>query len=144
MGASGLAVQAGGGPRGDAPLHTLEPLAWHWSHWPGRLVNRGGECLHRCWEGWVRLVRLRASLLLQVTGLTSVGREEVAVALVLEERALGQIQHLPEIRFKDNHFTEMCSGSEAGSYLRLIDSCITQLKAQGPSRTCNESKEEEN
>ena len=29
------------------------------------------------------------------------------------------------------------------AYLRLIDSCITQLKAQGPSRTCNESKEEE-
>jgi len=26
--------------------------------------------------------------------------------------------------------------------LRLIDSGITQLKAQGPSRTCNESKEE--
>ena len=37
----------------------------------------------------------------------------------------------------------MCSGSEAGSYLRLIDSFITQLKAQGPSRTCNESEEEE-
>ena len=36
-----------------------------------------------------------------------------------------------------------CSGSEAGSYLRLIDSCITQLKAQGPARTCHESKEEE-
>ena len=33
--------------------------------------------------------------------------------------------------------------TEAGSYLRLIDSCITQLKAHGPSRTCNESKEEE-
>jgi len=30
-----------------------------------------------------------------------------------------------------------------GSYLRRIDSCITQIKAQGPSRTCNESKEEE-
>ena len=30
-----------------------------------------------------------------------------------------------------------------GSYLRLIDSCITQLKAQEPSRTCNESKEED-
>jgi len=27
-------------------------------------------------------------------------------------------------------------------YLRLIHSCITQLKSQGPSRTCNESKEE--
>ena len=43
----------------------------------------------------------------------------------------------------DEHFTEICSGSEAGSYLSLIDSCITQLKAQGPSRTCNERKEEE-
>jgi len=29
------------------------------------------------------------------------------------------------------------------SCLRLMDSCITQLKAQGPSRTCNERKEEE-
>ena len=27
--------------------------------------------------------------------------------------------------------------------LRFIDSCITQLGAQGPSRTCNESKDEE-
>ena len=33
--------------------------------------------------------------------------------------------------------------TEAGSYLRLIDSGITRLKAQGPSRACNESKEEE-
>ena len=31
----------------------------------------------------------------------------------------------------------------SSSYLRLIDSCITQLKAQGPARTCNESKAEE-
>jgi len=37
----------------------------------------------------------------------------------------------------------MCCGIEAGSYLRLIDSCTTQLKSQGPSRTCTESKEEE-
>jgi len=43
-------------------------------------------------------------------------------------------QHLPNRIFSmNNHFTEICSGSEAGSYLRLIDSCITQLKAQGPS-----------
>ena len=33
--------------------------------------------------------------------------------------------------------------TETGSYFRLIDSCITRLKAQGPFRTCNESKEEE-
>ena len=37
----------------------------------------------------------------------------------------------------------MCSGSEAGSYLRLIDCCTNELKAQGPSRTCNESQKEE-
>jgi len=30
-------------------------------------------------------------------------------------------------QFKNNYFTEMCSGSEEGSYLRLIDFCITQL-----------------
>jgi len=30
-------------------------------------------------------------------------------------------------QFKNNYFTEMCSGSEEGSYLRLIDVCITQL-----------------
>ena len=29
------------------------------------------------------------------------------------------------------------------SYLRRRDSCITQFKAQGPSRTCNKSKGEE-
>ena len=34
--------------------------------------------------------------------------------------------------------------TEAGSYLRFIDFLfITQLKAQGPSRFCNESKEAE-
>ena len=33
--------------------------------------------------------------------------------------------------------------SEAGLYLRLTDSFITQLKPQRPSRTCNESKEED-
>ena len=38
---------------------------------------------------------------------------------------------------------DLCSGSEAGSFLRLIDFCITQLKAQGSFRTCNESKEDE-
>jgi len=31
---------------------------------------------------------------------------------------------------------------DEGSYLRLIDSCITQITAQGPARTCNESEED--
>ena len=38
---------------------------------------------------------------------------------------------------------QKCCATEAGSYLRRIVSCVTQLKAQGPSRTCNNSKEEE-
>ena len=45
-------------------------------------------------------------------------------------------------RTVSDDLTEMCSGSEADSYLRLVHSCITQLKAHGPSRTCNESKED--
>ena len=32
--------------------------------------------------------------------------------------------------------------TEAGSYSRLVDSCITHLKAQGPSRTIHESRQE--
>ena len=30
-----------------------------------------------------------------------------------------------------------------GLVFELVDSCITQLKAQGPSKTCNQSTEEE-
>ena len=63
---------------------------------------------------------------------------EVPVYVCMTDRGLRTKAELSE----NNHSTEMCSGSEAGSYLRLIDSGITQLKAQGPSRTCNESKEE--
>ena len=55
---------------------------------------------------------------------------------------IGKARHSSQ--FKNNHFAELCSGSEAGAYLRPIDSCITQRKAQGPSRTFwDESKEDE-
>ena len=40
-------------------------------------------------------------------------------------------------------YTRIGRSGVAGSYLRRIDSCITQLTAQGPCRTCNERKEEE-
>ena len=33
--------------------------------------------------------------------------------------------------------------TDADSYVRRIDSCITELEAQGSSRTCHVSKEEE-
>ena len=36
-----------------------------------------------------------------------------------------------------------CVVTGTGSYFRLIDSSITQRKAQGPSWTCNESTEVE-
>ena len=39
-------------------------------------------------------------------------------------RTIGRAGH----RRENNHFTERCCGNEAGSYLRRIDSCITQLK----------------
>ena len=61
----------------------------------------------------------------------------------LSSRAYLRFHQLSDFINKNNHSTEMCSGYEAGSYLRLMDSCITQLKAQGPFRTCDESKEEE-
>ena len=40
-------------------------------------------------------------------------------------------------------FDERVVLHRVGSYLRFEDSGITQLKAQEPSRTCTESKEEE-
>ena len=57
-------------------------------------------------------------------------------------------QHYKAMMLKQKMITSSSPtscGTEAGSYLRLIDCCTTQLKAQGPSkfRTCNESKEEE-
>ena len=50
---------------------------------------------------------------------------------------------LNHLRYPRGLGVRVCLVTEEGSYLRLIDFCITQLKAQGPSRTCNESKEEE-
>ena len=48
-------------------------------------------------------------------------------------------QLLLQVVLHERVAVQVC-GTEAGSYLRLIDSCITLLKAAGPSRTNNESK----
>jgi len=67
--------------------------------------------------------------------------EVIARQVHLRERRV--IQRPPEpIQVVSCSRRARISGSEAGSYLRLIDSCITQLKVQGLSRNCNESKEE--
>ena len=42
-------------------------------------------------------------------------------------------------QFFELYKTELCSGSETGSYLRLAYCCM----ARGPSWICNESEEEE-
>jgi len=67
--------------------------------------------------------------------------------------SLGTLDDLPQLRLIHDlsqlrpihrpYGRQYRRDAEAGSYLRLMDSCITQLKAQGPSRTCNESQEEE-
>ena len=62
---------------------------------------------------------------------------------MLEQRALDLSVATYLKRKKATEASPMLLVTEAGSYLRLIDFCVTQLKAQGPSRTCNESKEKE-
>ena len=61
-----------------------------------------------------------------------------------EEYSSGIRTNLPSrMHLKEFRVNRVVVVTEAGSYSMLIDSCITQLKAQGPPRTCNESKEEE-
>jgi len=50
---------------------------------------------------------------------------------------------MPVVGLVNNAARVRASQAFAHHYLRPVDSCITQLKAQGPSRTCNESKEKE-
>ena len=55
-------------------LHTLEPMAWHCSHWPGGLVNRGGggeprdDLLGRMFEQLLEKVERSEHLALGVEG----------------------------------------------------------------------------
>ena len=44
---------------------------------------------------------------------------------------------------RDKYFTSLCGVSEAGSYVRFINSNITQFNAQRLSRTCKFTNEEE-
>jgi len=70
-----------------------------------------------------------------------VGRQElVECLLVVRNWLIGVGESLPRLALNQGLNSR---GSEAGSYLRLIDSCITLLEAQGPSRIINVSKEEE-
>jgi len=70
-----------------------------WVHWPAANTGTGAKA---------EVVAQKRTKLLQTTELYADASAKV------------------RSRFKNNYFTEKCSGSEAGSYLRLIDFCITQ------------------
>ena len=70
-------------------------------------------------------------------------RRQNLIRVFRKRRNLLATSSLPESPPSPYSGPELCSGSETGSYLMLTDSCITQLKAQGPSRTCKKSKEGE-
>jgi len=50
--------------------------------------------------------------------------QNMALTVVYVPYSLGSGRGAPVV---DSYFTEMCSGSEEGSYLRLMEFCITQL-----------------
>ena len=53
-----------------------------------------------------------------------------------ESDAASTVLHVPYSLDRVSGFgPEMCSGSEAGSYLRLIDFCITQLRVKKEKKT---------
>ena len=80
------------------------------------------------------------------TPISSLGRPLLPGCLGIHDHSRYKQKTRIQFPFKSGH-RSLGSGrwrwTEAGSYLRLIDSCITQPMAHGPSRTCNESNEEE-
>ena len=83
----------------------------------------------------------------QVQGLGFVANGRVAPGIDLK-RAFEIAQRLQPPHLENTEpwsgpYTEPIRALLAGSYLRPIETCITQLKDQGPSRTCNESKKKE-
>ena len=69
---------------------------------------------------------------------------QIAAQSYMARNSIFQLANRPpnSSRLTASGLVAPCPLTETGSYIRLIDSCIPQLKAQGPSRTCNESKEE--
>ena len=63
-----------------------------------------------------------------------IGNDEVSVE--------GRVANVRVLVERCGAGTEAVQSLPRARILRLIDSCITQFKAQGPSRTCYESKEE--
>jgi len=52
---------------------------------------------------------------------------DIQLRFVLPHKKVDESVPVGDTSFENNYFTEMCSGSEAGSYLKLIYFCITQL-----------------
>jgi len=118
-------------------------------------VGRGGACLlRRANSAHIRQSRPDSGLGLgHFLGQTSLKRcVPFSLGLVFKAHRLLYLRLIdvsrtclgvwPPPRVRDMVLEEESEFQGLGSYLRLIDSCFSQLKAQGPSRTCNESKEE--
>ena len=119
---------------GSAESTTIRPT------WRAASGEKWARAFITCVYGWLTLHEIAASLQHSANGVRP-GRPPTSGPR--RPRLAGPPGGGAEARVSVNYFTEMCSGSEAGSHFRRIDSCITQLTAQGPSsRTCNESKEE--
>ena len=91
--------------------------SWEWTH-----VDALGHDVCVC----VR-ERERESVCVGVTHGDALGHDGLAVSGA--EWAVHDVVPAPDYLpiFKNNCFTELGSGSKAGSYLRRIDFCITQL-----------------
>ena len=60
---------------------------------------------------------------------------EFVVGVELPSGGAGQRQRQParhHLMFKNNHFTELCSGSKVGSYLRLVSLSLRLKDLLGP------------
>jgi len=88
-------------------------------------------CLHRHHRRVRKPVRgglvIKAHRWLYHSTLGSRVIKKLRVCLHRHHRRVRKPAHRYSSQFENNYFTEMCSGSEEGSYLRLIDGCITQL-----------------
>ena len=112
-------------------------VGWSFAGWS--LVNR--LRVDWLWEGCQETRRCSRDTFpgSSITKYTSIRRLESKVEDVAFESGLGEKQNTVQglrcslkgvgvrVGFENNCFTEMCSGSEEGSYLRLIDLCINQL-----------------
>jgi len=111
--------------------HTLEPLAWHWSHWPGRLVNQGGRGFFRRRRGLYSRPSAEASRGRSTLSLSLSRSLSPALSLILS------LSHAPAegvnpcgggtvqgtSRTRNAHPRSIAIGAWAYAYCRVLGGC---------------------